>query len=338
MNKPKTFLDKEERTNSQYFFISYSHRDIETVYPLLDKLYENGVNYWYDVELDPGDKWNERVIKIIDDERCVGALLFLSENSLVSDAVNKEVDHMLPKQGDAFRLTSVILGRDKAKDLLFAVADKDDNFYNASFSKFNDLTRDGLWLTAENAVDDISKLAKKHNVTDKYTINTRNSYLSELPSRMYNGKRTYLCGKYRSDIEENTDDISWLLVERSGNEIVFVSEYCIDFVNFDEISAEIAKIKAQLSDKDYVADVKLINESFIQRHDDLTEALPTNYADKRRNQALRVFWVLKDDGENEEYCLYNALNVKINERIDYRRINAGLRLLLTVKNDKIRSD
>lgn len=331
-------MDKEERTNSQYFFVSYSHRDIETVYPLLDKLYENGVNYWYDVELDPGDKWNERVIKIIDDERCVGALLFLSENSLVSDAVNKEVDHMLPKQGDAFRLTSVVLGHSTAMDLLFKVSGTDRNFYSANFAKFHGLTVTGLWETSETAVQKITDLAKKHNVTDKYTINTRNSYLSELPSHMYNGKRTYLCGKYPSDIEGNIDDISWSLVERSGDEIVFVSEYCIDFVNFDEISAEIARIKAQLSDKDYVADVRLINESFIQRHDDLTEAIPTNYADKRRNQALRVFWVLKEDGENQEYCLYNSLNVKINERIDYRRINAGLRLLLTVKNDKIRGD
>lgn len=337
VSKPKTYKDKD-CANQRYFFVSYSHRDIDLVYPTLSKLFDCGVNYWYDTELDPGDRWSERVARIIDDENCVGSILFLSENSLVSDAVCKEVKYMLPKQSNDFRIVPIILGHSDSMSLLFKVSKTYANFYTTNFDMFKDITSIGLCTLFENAVIEIEKLAKKFNVMDQYLINARDSLLTEFDSKTYNGKRTMLCGKYPFNIDEKEEDITWTLIERSGNEYVFVSEYCIDFVNYNEVADLISNLKTQIQDKGYVADISLINESFIKRHAELTNSLPTDYADKHRNQVLRVFWVLNGDGKGCEYCLYNSLNVKINERIDHDSINAGVRLLLTAKNDKIRSN
>lgn len=75
----------------QYFFISYSHLDCETVYEDLNALYEGNLNFWYDKKLRLGDCWDESVRERICAENCVGVLLFLSVNTVKSEAVEKEL-------------------------------------------------------------------------------------------------------------------------------------------------------------------------------------------------------------------------------------------------------
>ncbi len=92
MLKPGTYLDRVGRKNKKYIFISYSHKDEKQVYPLLQKLYDAGVNYWYDKELNDGDVWNEKVKDIINSDNCAGAIFLLSSNSVTSKAVYRVVD------------------------------------------------------------------------------------------------------------------------------------------------------------------------------------------------------------------------------------------------------
>jgi len=91
-NKPPIYFDYKESTSDEKFvFISYSHRNKNEVYTDLHKLYNMGVNYWYDTNLTPGDKWNEICKQVILDDKCVGVIFFLSEDSLQSDAVYQEM-------------------------------------------------------------------------------------------------------------------------------------------------------------------------------------------------------------------------------------------------------
>ena len=73
------FLADEEKP---YVFISYSHRDRDTVLPILKALYESGWRIWYDEGLTIGDRYDETLEEHIRD--CSALLLFASGNSLVS--------------------------------------------------------------------------------------------------------------------------------------------------------------------------------------------------------------------------------------------------------------
>ena len=76
MDKPKTIYDRVNRKHDKYIFISYSHRDCDVVFPLLDVLYNKNVNFWYDTELSEGDVWNKKVANILTNKDCVG-IIFL---------------------------------------------------------------------------------------------------------------------------------------------------------------------------------------------------------------------------------------------------------------------
>lgn len=60
-------------------FISYSHRDLETVRQIVSGLQERGFNPWLDVdEIVPGQKWTSAIDKAIAESSA--ALLIISEN------------------------------------------------------------------------------------------------------------------------------------------------------------------------------------------------------------------------------------------------------------------
>lgn len=97
--KPLTYLDRnKDICSNKYFFVSYSHKDSETVYEVLNKFFEAGLNYWYDVEMRTGKDWLVIARNHIDDENCVGVIFFLSINCLIdSKAVAEEIAYVKDK-------------------------------------------------------------------------------------------------------------------------------------------------------------------------------------------------------------------------------------------------
>ena len=76
-----------------YIFVSYAHKNAESVYPLLVSLRERGVNIWYDEGIEPGSKWREELSNAIG-----GAEKFLfvaSKASVASPNCEREVDYAL---------------------------------------------------------------------------------------------------------------------------------------------------------------------------------------------------------------------------------------------------
>ena len=43
--------------DKEFIFISYSHKDNALVFPVIEKLAENGFRVWYDEGIDPGSEW-----------------------------------------------------------------------------------------------------------------------------------------------------------------------------------------------------------------------------------------------------------------------------------------
>lgn len=73
------FLADEEKP---YIFISYSHKDRDTVLPIIKTLYESGWKVWYDEGLTIGDSYDETLESHV--RNCAAFLLFVSDNSLKS--------------------------------------------------------------------------------------------------------------------------------------------------------------------------------------------------------------------------------------------------------------
>ena len=73
------FLADEEKP---YIFISYSHKDRDTVLGIIKTLYESGWKIWYDEGLTIGDRYDETLENHV--RNCAAFLLFVSKNSVRS--------------------------------------------------------------------------------------------------------------------------------------------------------------------------------------------------------------------------------------------------------------
>ena len=339
LKPPKTCFDRENRSNLNYFFVSYSHKDQKLVFDMLENLYSLNVNYWYDVDLEPGDIWNERVGKIIKNPHCQGALIFMSEKSLVSKAVQQEIQLMqeIAKERN-FRLIPIIMGFENASSLILHVAQNDEVFYqDGGLILFQSCTKNGLWVRYEDALTSVVQLAESQNVKEGHLVNVKRSFLTEINHTTKKGVQSFFCGQYPMKEDGVLQDIEWALICNKNEYYYLLSKYCIDFVNEKNVESTIESIKQTMKSDNYVEDVVLMNEMFLEDNiRNISDAVPSDYADRNRQQLLRLFWVLEGDGaKKDQYTLYNSQNVKICESIQRDKINAGVRLILIINNEKI---
>ncbi len=75
--------------NDPYIFVSYSHRDTEKVYPVLDALYDMKFRIWYDESCETGNDFREELRVRI--KNCQAVLLFVSESSMSSPFCGMEI-------------------------------------------------------------------------------------------------------------------------------------------------------------------------------------------------------------------------------------------------------
>ncbi len=72
-----------------YVFISYSHKDANSVFSILTEMSKLGLNYWYDKELKTGSEWTEELgEKILN---CDMVMVMLSNSAILSRNVRNEI-------------------------------------------------------------------------------------------------------------------------------------------------------------------------------------------------------------------------------------------------------
>ncbi|MGN0806636.1 MAG: leucine-rich repeat protein, partial [Candidatus Coproplasma sp.] len=104
-------LPEADVDDKPFIFISYSHKDAATVITDIIEMKKHGVRLWYDRSILCGEKWDERVLNIIRKENCVGILLYVSENSVSSENVVKELECAARKfQGECARIIGIHIG------------------------------------------------------------------------------------------------------------------------------------------------------------------------------------------------------------------------------------
>lgn len=72
-----------------YIFISYSHRDQDVVYPILDALYDRKYRIWYDESCETGNDFRDELRQRI--EGCDAVILFVSRHSMTSPFCGMEI-------------------------------------------------------------------------------------------------------------------------------------------------------------------------------------------------------------------------------------------------------
>lgn len=107
------------KPGQKFVFISYSHQDYKSVYCDLWALYAQKVPFQYDGDLPMGKRWDTEVHDFISREECVGVIFFVSQNTLLSEAIEKECRLALEASKSGKRYFSVNLeGRMPPSEIL----------------------------------------------------------------------------------------------------------------------------------------------------------------------------------------------------------------------------
>ncbi|AHF08677.1 toll/interleukin-1 receptor domain-containing protein [Desulfitobacterium metallireducens] len=92
--------------NKPYLFISYSSKDKDIVLKDVEQLRELGVNIWVDTQMRTGTNWQKEAFSAINEVDCKVIVLYVSEYSLASDNVLKELEY---SRSEEIRVTHPII-------------------------------------------------------------------------------------------------------------------------------------------------------------------------------------------------------------------------------------
>ena len=79
-----------------YIFISYSHRDRERVFPVLDAMRERGYRFWYDADIQAGRQWTDELAASI--AKCAVFVPFASDSYGASEYCMQEIRYAKSKK------------------------------------------------------------------------------------------------------------------------------------------------------------------------------------------------------------------------------------------------
>lgn len=92
------------KEGDKYFFVCYSSHDYISVYCDLIELYKRKVHFMYDSRLANNINWEKQVEDKINHKNCVGVVFYISENILIGDAVQNEIEIVVNSKKPIFRL------------------------------------------------------------------------------------------------------------------------------------------------------------------------------------------------------------------------------------------
>ena len=81
--------------NENYIFISYAHKDTETVFQVLELFQRNHYRFWYDEGITPGSEWPEDIARHLNASAMV--IAFITPNAMASPNCRREINYALSK-------------------------------------------------------------------------------------------------------------------------------------------------------------------------------------------------------------------------------------------------
>ncbi len=341
MDLPWTINDKVTLKNKKYIFISYSHADKEYVYDALHHMNEYGATLWYDKELSEGDVWNERVREKVEDEKCVGAVVFLSKNAAMSDAVHQEIILMNQRVTSGnFQVYVRFINFDSHSEFISSSMSADPTFMDNKLMDYMTLIKGGCLIYDTEHDKDISyskmvNFATKVGASEKSIVLTKNEKFTNIEG-MYMENNTFYYKRGRNDFltTKDSNTICWRMIAKEKDRLIFVSEYALTFLRYAQLEQYEKYINEQFASLPYFVSTSIIDEDILNKYKkEIGNNIPSDFADAQRNQVLRLFFVRTQDGKIE---LYNFLNARIGELMEYGHdINCGIRMMLILDDSKI---
>lgn len=339
--KPLLIFDRDPLKNKRYFFVSYSHKDKEIDYALLESLYPLGANYWYDKGLSVGDEWDEEVEKYIRNKSCIGSILFISKDSIMSKAILKEVSIIsdIKNNNPSFRIVPVIVDGSSIDDV-FAKAISDFGYEKATknIEPFRELMNKEkmiylVYKSVEETSLELYQSFEEMNCLETQNFNTANPNFKKLKWIIENNSVYYSYGRYQFSDKEIP--IMWKLVKQEENIVFLVSKYCLDFAFQSDISGVLDKIEKSFPGYIPLEQFSLITDDLLDScSENIGRFIPSDFADMNRAQLLKLFWIKTANG----YKVCNANGKMINNNFDFSIVNCGIRPFIKIDLTKIREE
>ena len=138
-----------------FLFISYCHRDSSAVLTDVCELKRHGVRFWYDKSIYAGEAWDDKALSVIKRENCAGVLVYISENSVKSEAVSKELSCAKEKFNDEpGRIISVHIG-DRPLSAYIDTQDEISNVFRSVISESSKYIARLSMPSSLDAIEDI---------------------------------------------------------------------------------------------------------------------------------------------------------------------------------------
>ncbi|MBN1803043.1 MAG: TIR domain-containing protein [Candidatus Lokiarchaeota archaeon] len=81
--------------DNDYIFVSYAHKDLNLVFPIINDIYKKGFNLWYDEGIQLTLDYEDFIIEKLINSKLI--LVFVSLNSIESEGVNNEIELAIQK-------------------------------------------------------------------------------------------------------------------------------------------------------------------------------------------------------------------------------------------------
>ena len=137
-----------------YYFVSYSHKDYKKVMKDILLLEEEGINIWYDSDMHIGENWEDIAEMYISKYQCKGIIFYLSENSILSKACNKEVEYVLDNNKQFFSINIPLNNNMCGLDMLLKLKEEGNVIDDALIENFEKVfSRKHLYLSYNDTIE-----------------------------------------------------------------------------------------------------------------------------------------------------------------------------------------
>ncbi len=365
MIKPKLYLDREtlDEDIDNYLFVSYSHKDYELVFNILNYLYSKFVNYWYDYDLTTGKRWDEEVIKFISNSHCKGCLCFVSKSYLKSDACKEEYFYMKSLTKSGFHFYPIFLEEGGIEKMVLDIP-KDELKIADMNQKDSLLCKEVLYQTPKKEsldilIKDIKKVhrsvindkecillglleEKRIRRKDQFLIATIGRFPQKNAislNREANGKiitnewDEEFYGSTHSGLFYPLDLIEWRIIDANQDYISLISNKCLIPVvgQIDKVSDLINDVYRNCftQEEQQHIELSMANEVLLNHTQYLLDIKGTEFYENNYFFAKDIYWILK----NQELLLVGKNFQTIKVWSAKETIHAGVIFALKIETN-----
>lgn len=343
LNNIRIMGEKENDSliDDNFLFVSYSHKNAEIIASILKSLEEKGVNFWFDKDLEVGKRWNESVKEKISNPKCVGSILFVSDEWASSDACAEEYEYI--KNHHIGYIYPILIGDLNSPVIKKGLLDFFDIDDKVLLSSQNDESLNQLVRTLEKAnikvINNFAAITGKL-LERKIAYRDGNSIclnFGEYPQNKRNDEidRYYTEKVFTDDFEENKfmfakgkdvifefEPIKWRIISCDKEEIKLISKFNLfdSTGSLNHISARMEELKliafANI-DKEFSLDIidfdlvlknlKVLQKEYIE---------DSSYVKNCNNHQNSVFFIKKNEKielVDNRFNIINSNGVLLND-------------------------